>query len=233
MIKHIIRQVNPEHSNFHEVFDDDGLTDLFIVDCDRRGYYHGFNIPAYMEVKAQADVIIDGFNDVVDGLRNYDGSKITYKDVMNEAGINYNSTLCHKLRNWAKNADSDDTSDIADFLTITTGKYWTVNGVHGYCQGAYCEVVFNAEMYSNSTYNSFFYGEMWLGIGNEYCVIDLDDDGNETDECYGYFVSDSQAFSDDRIKQLVCEWAGIAIDETQLEIIDGYNTVTTCNYRIA
>ena len=233
MIKHIIREVNPDHAMFNAVFDDDGLTDLFIVHNDNCGRYHGFNIPEFVRIKAMADVIIDGFADVNNKEKDYDGRRITYKDVMTEAGIEYNPALCHKLRNWAKDADSNESYTIAKFLTITTGNYWGVNRVHGYNQGDYVDVIYNAEEYNNSPYNSIYYGEMWLGCGAEYCVIDIDENGDETNSCYGYFVSDSQAWSDNRIKQLVCDQAGIAIDETQLELIEGYSTVTKCNYRIA
>lgn len=77
------------------------------------------------------------------------------------------------------------------------------------------------------------YGEVWLGAATEFCVVDLDADGNETDSCYGYIVADCQAWSDADKKRLVCEWAGIEPEETALELIDGYKTVTQYSYRTA
>jgi len=53
------------------------------------------------------------------------------------------------------------------------------------------------------------------------------------DSCYGYIVADCQARRDEDYKKIVCEWAGIAEDETQLEMIDSYTTYTHANYRIA
>lgn len=65
-----------------------------------------------------------------------------------------------------------------------------------------------------------------MGCGKEFCVIDVDEGGNETDECYGYIIADCQARQDEDYKKLVCEWDGINEEETRLEMIDGSTTQT-------
>lgn len=72
-----------------------------------------------------------------------------------------------------------------------------------------------------------------MGCGKEFCVIDVDEDGNETDKCYGYIIADCQAWKDEDYKRLVCEWAGIDEEETRLEMIDGSTTQTIYSYRVA
>ena len=71
-----------------------------------------------------------------------------------------------------------------------------------------------------------------MGAAKEFEVIDLDEDGNEVDNCGGYIVADSQAWRDEEYKRLVCEWAGIEESETQLEMIDGSHTYTKYTYRV-
>lgn len=233
MKKYIIREVAPDDYDFSFYFEDDGLTSasgdycntLFIISNDGYGRISGFNIEEYKSVQDQAENIINEF-DNIGGWNNYS----SYKEVMQDFGIAYNSHKCHLLKEWAKNADENDPDDIAAFLTIITGKTWTSESVSGYHQGDYVEVVYCIDQYKNGAKH---YGEIWLGCGKGFCVIELDDNGKEIESCYGYIVADSQAWNDDQYKKIVCEWAGIDEQETQLEMIDGSQTTTTYNYRIA
>ncbi len=238
MKKHIIREVAPEACDFSSYFDDDGLTEkggdfccnLFIIDSDRWGRISGFNTDEYKEIQGRIEHILDGFQGVEDKDTDYDGRRYTYKDIMQEYGIEYNSRKCHALKEWAKTADAWETETVADFLTITTGKKWAVSSAHGYSQGDYVEMVYCPERYPDGVQN---YGEIWLGCAKEFCVIDLDENGEEADSCYGYIVADCEAWRDEDYKRIVCEWAGINEDETRLEMIDGQNTYTTYSYRVA
>ena len=235
MFKHIIREVEPECANLSYYFDGDcfsavggeyGYT-LFIIYSERYGRYHGLNVDEFNSVREQAEDVIDGFDDVKNGCRDYDGNKITYKDVMEDAGIDYNSRKCHALKTWAENADCDNADDLAAFLSILTGKTWDVIGVHGYCQGDYVQVMFCTEFYTENT--AEICGEIWLGCAKEFCVIDLDENGNEINSCYGYIVADCEARTEEDCKHLVCEQAGIAESETVLQTVDGYRRV--CKYK--
>jgi hypothetical protein len=106
----------------------------------------GFNDKEYQTIRKQAENIIEGFNDVDE---KYEGGYASYKEVMEDHGIPYNSKKCHMLKEWAKTADTDNTDDIAEYLTITTGEQWATKGFSGYCQGDYCEVVYCTAHYSD------------------------------------------------------------------------------------
>lgn len=234
--KYIIREIPAEHAELSFYFDDDGLTEaggdyscnLFIVNGDWRGRPDGFNMDEYRRIMEKADGIIEGFYDVEHKAFSWTSYE-TYKDVMKDWGIDYTSHKCHLFKEWAKNADTCHAESIAAFLTITTGKPWGCKGVHGYCQGDYCDVVYCEEHYNKPE----IYGEVYLGCAKEFCVIDLDENGEEGDSCCGYIVADCEAWQDADYKRLVCEWAGIKPEETRLEMIDGYHTYTKYEYRTA
>ena len=234
-MKNIIREVAPEWAELRDFFDDDGLTEkggeycynLFIVSRDRWGGMSGFNLDEYERVSKQAEEVLDGFSDADNGVTHWDGARITYKDTMQDAGIAYNPRKCHALREWAKTADYDKPESIAAFLTVTTGKRWGVTGVHGYSQGDYVDVVYCVDHYDDPR----VYGEIWLGCAKEFCVIDLDENGEEADSVGGYIVADCQAWDDQEYKRLVCQWADIRPEETRLEMIDGSTVHTVYSYR--
>lgn len=234
-MKYIIRENAPENSIFETYFDDDGLTEkggdycynLFIVCSEGWGRLSGFNLDEYKNIRSTADNLLDGFVDVEDGLIDYDGKRYTYKGVMTDCGIQYNSTDCHRLKEWAKNADTNNTDDIAAFLSILTKKKWDTVSVYGYNQGDYCEVVYCTEYYSNPRQ----YGEIWLGCGKEFEVITLDEDENETEVCGGYIIADCEVRNDEDYKRLVCEWACIPPKETKLEMIENCYTCVKYTYK--
>lgn len=233
-VNYIIREVQPEHTDFSYYFDNDGLTaaggdycyNLFIVAQSRNS--GGFNEKLYQEIQSQAESIVDGFHDVSDKWTNGYNSFATYKEAMEYNSIPYTSRKCHLLKEWAQAADTREPETIADFLTITTGKIWTVDSARGYSQGDYVKMVYCEEHYKDGVKH---YGEIWLGAGKEFYVIDLDENGEEADTCGGYIVADSQAWDDEDYKRLVCEWTCIPEDETRLEMIDGSRTYTQYTYR--
>ena len=233
-MKHIIREVAPDCADLSYYFDNDGLTEkggdycynLFIISRDW-GRISGFNADEYKRVMEQAESVLDGFNDVEDGLTDYDGKKYSYKSIMAENSLDYTPRRCHQLKEWAKTADCDKPESISAFLTITTGKRWDVQGVHGYCQGDYVQIVYCTEHYDDVRP----YGEVWLGCAKEFYIIDVDDNGEEGDSVGGYIVADCQAWDDADYKRIVCEWEGLDPEETRLEMIDGSHTYTKYTYR--
>lgn len=236
-IKNIIREVPGEQADLSYYFDGDCFNEnsgdygytLFIISRDRFRLI-GLNIEEYERVKEQAENVQDGFTDVENGEKHWDGDRITFKEVMQDYAIPYTSHKCHLLREWAKEADANKPESIAAYLSITTGKTWETSSAYGYCQGDYVQIVYCKQYYPENVKK---YGEIWLGDAKEFCVIDLDENGEETDSCYGYIVADCEARGDDDYKRLVCEWAGIKPDETRLEMIDGYHTYTKYEYRTA
>jgi len=235
MEKYIIREVEPDRADFSWYFDNDGFNansgdfcnTLFLVKFNRFWSFDGLNIDEYKRLQEQTETIINGFEDMDNGDKTYYTS---YKNVMESNRIPYTSHKCHLLREWAKSADPDKPESIAWFLSITTGKTWETLGVYGYCQGDYVDVVYCPEHYTNGVKH---HAEIWLGCAKEFCVIDLDENGEEADSCYGYYVADSQARDDEDYKRLVCEYACINPEEARLEMIDGYTTKTVCNYRVS
>mgnify|MGYP007133719683 CR=1 FL=1 len=240
MIKNIIREIPAENTDFSWYFDGDCykgtgesfIYNLFILDIDRWNRISGYNTKEYESIIKCAEYVIDGFSGVDDGEVDYDGRKITYKRIMEENNIAYNSTKCSRLKAWAKDADTTDVETIAEFLTITRGEKWNVTSARGCSQGDYVEILYCEN--GNSEEAAIAAGEIWLGAGKEFSVIDVDENGEETDCCSGYIVADSQAWKDADYKRIVCEWACIKEEETRLEMIDDYSSlgVYEYNYRI-
>ena len=238
MIKHIIREVAPEACDFSYYFDGDTFTDasgdycntLFIISNEGWGRLEGYNIDEYKRVRDQAEEIMEGFTDVNDGATDYDGRRITYKAIMEDAGIAYNAHKCHSLRQWHAQHDDTDPEAIAEYLTITTGKRWTTSSARGYCQGDYVEMVYCPECYPEGVEAC---GEIWLGAAKEFCIIDVNDDGTEGDAVYGYIVADCNAWRDAEYKAIICKWEGLDPEETRLEMIDSTTTRTIYSYRTA
>ena len=238
MSKYIIREVDPECAMLSYAFENDGLTEkggdycynLFILFHNRWGL-DGFNIDEYGNIQKTADGLLDDFAYVDGKYPGRYGDVLTYKECMEEWGIAYNPRRCHLLKKWAEHADVSEPADVAEYLTITTGKPWTVTSATGYCQGDYVDVVYCEEHYAQEDAED--YGEVWLGATKEFGVHELDENGEEIDSCYGYIVADCQAWKDAEYKSLVCKWAGIKEEETTLEMIDGYHTYRECTYRTA
>lgn len=238
MEKYIIREVPGEQAELSFYFDGDCFNEnagdygytLFIITNDGWNRLDGLNIDEYKRVQEQAENILDGFSDVEDRVMDYDGHNYTYKDIMQDYDIPYTSHKCHLLKQWAEGANVDKPESIAAFLTITTGKEWAVSSAHGYCQGDYCNIVYCKQFYPENVRK---YGEIWLGCSKEFCIIDVDENGEEGDSVYGYIVADCEAWEDADYKRIVCEWEGLKPEETRLEMIDGQHTYIKYEYRTA
>lgn len=233
MEKYIIREIEGDSCDISIMFDNDGLTaasgnfnnTLFILSYDHYRYY-GFNYKEYKEISDKIDNFLDDFTD-----NRQPGE--TRKDVMNYYGLKYNPSLCHKLTEYANKTPYISSPDqVAEYLTITTKKEWKTICVRGYCQGDFVTVLYCAECYADK--DAEMYGEFWLGCYKEFCVIEIDENENEIDSCYGYFVADCQIekWNDIEYKKIICDQAGIPENETRLELIDSFYTTTHYNYKI-
>lgn len=239
MIKHIIREVPAEYADFSYYFDCDCFSEkaggfeytLFILYNDGWGRISGINADVFNNLQIRASNMIDDFGCAENGLIDYKGNKITYKRIMQDYGINYNSAKCAKLKKWAKQDGADDVDGMANYLSIVTNHKWETTSASGYSQGDYVDIIYCVDVYKPEDAEAA--GEIWLGAAKEFGVIDVDEDGKETDSCYGYIVADCQAWRDEEYKRIVCEWAGIKPEETQIEMVDGCKTVTQYSYRTA
>lgn len=240
-IKHVIREMPPESTDFSFYFDGDGLTgagddycyNLFIVAQSRN--VSGFNEGEYRSIQTEIENLLEIYDDIVN-----ESDYAQYEDVgemLLDYGLISNAYDIRRINaftDFFKRCDEKPTSPYeemtAEYLTLKTGKKWLTGDAHGYSQGDYVKMVYCEEHYKNGVKH---YGEIWLGAGKEFGVIDVDEDGEEIDSCYGYIVADCQAWKDEDYKKLVCEWAGIDESETQLEMIDGQRTYTKYSYRTA
>jgi hypothetical protein len=217
MKKIIAKEVNPAHVDFSYYFDDDGLRSVagencavYIVPADRRRY-SGFNMEEYEEIERRADSLIEAFEEVSPDNEYYP----TYEEAMLSHNIEYTSHKCDLLKKWAEYANPYHTSDIAEFLTITTGEEWNVKAFRGYSQGDYCEVVYCVSHYTPEHIEEI--GKFWLGCGTEFCI----------DGCRGYFVIDELRWEEgEKLRQYLADCYGCKPEELEIYLYDGEETVT-------
>jgi hypothetical protein len=249
-INYIIREVPPEYAEFNYYFDDEGLTEagggycnnLFIVAQSRN--LKGFNEKEYQNIQNEIKSLLEMYIDIVNKsiYAQYSSIGAMLKDYKLIDSIHNTSRIkaftaffadcCGKpvspYGNYYDNFTAHNEEMTAQYLTLKTGKQWSTESAFGYCQGDYVKMVYCSEHYKNGVKH---YGEIWLGAGKEFYVIDLDNNGEEIDAYGGYNIADCQARNDEDYKRLVCEWACIPEDETRLEMIDSYKTVTKYIYR--
>lgn len=229
MIKNIIRQIAPENQNWEWYFDGDCFN-------ENSGDYNNTIFPRYLDHWHMYPCVNKKeFEDIYKEMQNvlYDIGEIGYyyknvKDVMKDYRLPYNPRNAHRLKELCK-IDDDKSEAIAEYLSIKTGKKWDFVSGNGYCQGDYCEVIYCTENYTEN--QARIYADAVLGCGNEYMVIWLDENGEEEDSCSGFFVTDTEAWRDEDVKKLICEWDCLNPEETRLEMIDGSHTYTEYTYR--
>lgn len=222
MSKILARELPPEAVDFGFYFDNDGFTSaggencaIYIPAIDRR--HIGFNQEEYNDIVSKAEHIIEEFYDIERLNSGYD----SYKEVMEDYGIEYSPKRCHDLKEWAKNEETTPHA-IAEFLTLTTGKEYGVNSFTGYSQGDYCEVVYCKDTYSYEDVKEI--GKMWFGCGTEFCISEPDGD-----KTYGYYITDDVRWTEDnRLVNKLAEIYGCKPEELRVEIWDGggYKCIT-------
>ena len=221
MQKIIAKEVNPALIDFSYYFDDDGLKGIgdenyavYIIPADRHRYT-GFNMDKYQKIEQTADSLIEAFKEVSPKNEYYP----TYKEAMLSHDIEYTSRKCHLLKKWAEYANPYSTSDIAEFLSITTGEEWNVRAFRGYFQGDYCEVVYCKAHYSEERITEI--GKLWLGCGTEFCI----------DDCYGYYVPDDIRWKEgETLRKYLADLYGCKPEELEIYLYDGEHIVT--DYRL-
>lgn len=238
MKKYIIKQIPPEHAELMYYFEGDTFTEraggieyaLFPLIADRWSMTPAINKKLWEDITSTAEHVSEDMSGIRDDGEARNTYSRTYKAVMQDYGIKYSPTACHRLKDWNEAHEDDPTSPeaIAGYLTITTGRPWAVTTACGYCQGDYAEIVYCADVYTE--HDAEAAGEIILGAANEYSITDLDDDGNELDTVYGYIVADCQAWRPEDVKRLVCSWEGIDPAEAVLMTIENSYTRTEYSY---
>jgi len=248
-INYIIREVPPEQSDFSLYFDDDGLKEiggdycynLFIVAQSRN--CGGFNEEEYTSLQNEIENLLKMYIDIVNKsiYAHYSSIGAMLFDLGLVNNI-HNTRRIKKITEWLKAcvswgntsqtrtlAEYEPEETTAEYLTFKTGKEWRTASARGYSQGDYVKMVYCSEHYKDGVEH---YGEIWLGAGKEFYTIKLDENGEETDTCYGYIIADCQARTDEDYKRLVCDWAGMPEDETRLEMIEDSRIYTKYSYRV-
>lgn len=209
--KIIAREVAPEAIDFSFFFDDDGIKSAGGENCavyiPETRNTTGFNADEYNDIVRQAEDIMDTFDDVGKYYK-------SYKEAMEDYGVKYTPKRCADLKAWARQTDTLNTDDIAEFLTITTGKRYSARSFCGYSQGDYCEVVYCEEKHSEECIELI--GKVYLGCATEFYI----------DDCCGYYVPDFIRWDKgDKLKNYLAEMYGCNADDLEVEIYIGSHTV--------
>ena len=223
MAKYVFEEIN--NPDFFFFFYCDYMDNIYIMAKGCKGV----NGDEYREICEKAEELIGNFNDVEDGLEWQEGIPLTYEMAFADCGFENdidNPEKLDQLIKWYMNdPNTDSPDDIAEFLTITTGESWEALTVCGYCQGDWCNVVYKTEELTEE--NAHRFGELFLGCGKEFCLLDDDGFGG----CSGYYVADSETRCDEDYKKVLCDMEGCSPEETEVRIISGYHTVTSCEYK--
>lgn len=236
--KYIITQIPPESADLTYYFDGDTFTEraggiqyaLFPLIPDRWSLYPVINRELWEEITRTAQHVAEDFDGIREDGEARNTYSRTYKEVMQDYGITYNPTKCHRLKEWSTRNEYDPAkpASIAEYLTITTGHEWKTESATGYCQGDYAEIVYCADIYSAQDAEAA--GEIAPGAATEYSITFPAEDGSEPETVYGYIVADCQAWRPEDVKQLVCEWEGIDPADAVLMVPGKPRTVTTYEY---
>lgn len=217
MNKIIAKEVPPCRQDFSTYFDGDSFKAscgdenyaVYIIGNPRRT--GDFNSNEYLPIKNQAADILEGFDDIV---YKYEYAYKSYKACMEDNGITYTPEKCKALREWAKNTERLNPSDMAQYLSIVTGDAHECKGFFGYSQGDYCDVIYRSNIYSNDTIATI--GKMWLGCGTEFCI----------DDCYGFFVTDDiRREGGETLINELAEIYGCKPEELEVHLYTGSHTV--------
>ena len=219
--KIIAREVAPENTDFSFYFDGDmfsrrsGCLEYEIYIPGNR-WSIGYNREEYKQTQADIDNILDEYADGENTMK----QAIEYALHKNEAkNIARNTKKLHALKEWAKDADSDKTETVAEYLTIITGKQWETKSFRGYSQGDYCETVYCKDVYSEKSITEI--GKMWLGCGTEFSI----------DDCIGYYVTDDIRWREgEELRKALAEMYGCKPDELEVYLYDG--ETRTAKYKL-
>lgn len=226
--KIIVKEMSPEECNFDFAFDDDYIRGNLNFNDDSefsRLYIVGrecvFNETEYYEIVNTMEYVQEYFSEITGkcNYRSYD----SYKQIMEDYDISYSPKKCHQLKALFDIMENSryrsETENVAEYLTITTGKRWCMKSYHGYCQGDYCEVVYCTEYHSEESVD--FYGKMWLGCGTKFCI----------DDCCGYYLTDDDRRNEDNLRNKLAEISGYKAEDLIIYLYDGSYVTTHNKYK--
>ncbi len=230
---YIIREC--ENADFDFFFDNDCFSSaagdfcytVFTITSEHYGYTthftSGINEDVFETLWKEKDYILTDIDDYLNGYNDYKN----IKEIMKDYNLSYNPKNAHTLKMLTDKPD--DINTFLEFLKIKTNKEWHCVSRFGYCQGDFVNVVFCPGFVDNET--AKIIGDIYLGCGKEFSVIELDENGNEIDEVFGFYVADCQGYKPDDYKRIVSADFGIKEnDSVKLELIENYTTIRRANY---
>ena len=262
MKKYIAIEQSKEFFDFDLLVDDDGIRsagglnyEVFGISCSYPRDYVFLNEDLYKDIHDTMDSIVGEFDDLTDLKdRGFTRSEIaeyhhyrSYKDIISdllydERYRKYSPKMVKDLKAFAEKYGNDSIEDITEFLTITTGKEWVCKSYSGYSQGDSCYLIYCTEYHSDDYMELI--GNAAVGATTEFCISenpieiedrDIDDIIEEAEEncCYGYFLTDSDVWNEDKCKEKLAEYIGCSVDELAVITIENSYTVTKHNYKVA
>jgi len=220
-IKYIIREVEPEWTNFSLYFEDDGLTgvagdfcyNLFIVARSRN--CGGFNEKTYKRVYDEIELLVDEWEKFKYAKENgHEPNYSSFSDIVRwNAHYDRGGHYVHSLKNTRK---LSELKKFIEWLYEPSKLYGYKNRVNweaneegciakyltiatGKAWGVddasgYCQGDYVKMVYCLDHYKDGVkpYGEIWLGAAKEFYVITLDEDGEEGESCGGFIIADCQ-----------------------------------------
>ncbi len=185
---------------------------IFCVTNDRGNYYSGVNTEVFQSIHNECEEVLNDIDDIIDGYGYYK----SVKECMIYNHLLYSPAAAHTLKELSRSYN--DIERLCGYLNIKTGYKWNSMEVHGYCQGDYVEVIYCIDVYKPDNIKAI--GEIYLGCGKEFCMIEIDENGNEIDACYGFIVADCEAWTEEGYIEWFCKNEGIDKSSVTLELID-------------
>lgn len=266
MKKYIAKQVPSEAVYVDYLLDDEGIGaavgldhKLFVATVDRWGYNHLLNKDEFDELIGTMDSIIEWFDElelyigegytpeeIYDAMSGYANYKLIIEYLLSgEDFIDYSETLEDKLKDFVSKslgmANYETFENLAEFLSIVTGKQWTCDAYRGYCQGDYAEVLYCSDVYPKDSVE--LYGNAAVGCVTEFDISEyrIDTKGKDIDTliqeaerldfCRGYFVTDSDVWNN-RAKEKLSEMLGVTPDEIEVMLIKREYQIPKYEYAI-
>lgn len=221
--KVIFREVSPECQEMDYLYDNDIIAGkcgdgyensiLYVLGCDG---YAVTNNQEWESLCNLVDNIVSDFNALMGNDHYYFN---TYKEVLRYYGIKYSPVMVHKLKAFAESYDDRSMEDIAEYLTITTGKEWETYTVTGYCQGDYATGIYCKDHWDAESLE--LYVGAAAGTVSEFCRIDGED------VCWGYYVTDDIKWNEDKLREYLAGMEGDKPENIQIELFNGYSQVAS------
>lgn len=199
MEKYIAKQYDYDYLDFELLIDDCGLTSEGGDNCAVYGLSPDcvfLNEEEYTELTSRFSGLLDEVDDLMNGSSSW---YETYKEILESYGVKYSPRTVKRIKELAEDY-RESPEEVAELLTLTTGKPWIAEVYRGYSQGDICTLIYCEDEHDSEYMNLI--GMAALGCAREFAVSELvETDGRSYDEladcadCGGFFVTDDDIWS--------------------------------------